>query len=195
MKTLLLLAASLAIAITAQAQTTTFTFGSNSGGGESQLALDDKASGSVTVNGLTFTAAANTGTFNSTSTAGFGINGSESGDSTTEFDLTDSMTFSFSQAVTLNTIDLNVFGTTDSGFLTYSGGTVNITSDPFSFTGISLAAGEVVTFGANAGSSFSLQSLTVTPNAAIPEPSVYMLLGVGLLFCGQRFARKRAVKV
>lgn len=27
--------------------------------------------------------------------------------------------------------------------------------------------------------------------SAIPEPSVYMLLGVGLLFCGQRFLRRR----
>ena len=27
--------------------------------------------------------------------------------------------------------------------------------------------------------------------AAIPEPSVYMLLGVGLLFCGQRYLRSR----
>lgn len=26
---------------------------------------------------------------------------------------------------------------------------------------------------------------------AVPEPSVYMLLGVGLLFCGQRFLRRR----
>ncbi|MEO7167657.1 MAG: PEP-CTERM sorting domain-containing protein [Chthoniobacterales bacterium] len=27
--------------------------------------------------------------------------------------------------------------------------------------------------------------------SAIPEPSIYMLLGVGLLFCGQRFLRRR----
>ncbi len=27
--------------------------------------------------------------------------------------------------------------------------------------------------------------------SAVPEPSVYMLLGVGLLFCGQRFLRRR----
>ncbi len=27
--------------------------------------------------------------------------------------------------------------------------------------------------------------------SAIPEPSVYMLLGVGLLFCGQRYLRRR----
>jgi hypothetical protein len=28
--------------------------------------------------------------------------------------------------------------------------------------------------------------------AAVPEPSVYMLLGVGLLFCGQRFLRRKS---
>ena len=26
----------------------------------------------------------------------------------------------------------------------------------------------------------------------VPEPSVYMLLGVGLLLCGQRFLRRKA---
>lgn len=28
--------------------------------------------------------------------------------------------------------------------------------------------------------------------AVVPEPSVYMLLGVGLLFCGQRFVRRKS---
>lgn len=70
----LLSVASIAIVITAHAQSTTFTFGSNNGGGESQMALDGLAAGFVTVNGLTLTASANTGTFNSTATAGFGIN-------------------------------------------------------------------------------------------------------------------------
>ena len=40
--------------------------------------------------------------------------------------------------------------------------------------------------GADAG--IALDNFTFS---AIPEPSVYMLLGVGLLFCGQRFLRSR----
>ena len=31
---------------------------------------------------------------------------------------------------------------------------------------------------------------SITVLAVVPEPSVYMLLGAGLLFCGQRFLRR-----
>ena len=47
----------------------------------------------------------------------------------------------------------------------------------------------------DAGSDRTHQDRNFTGNAyilaAIPEPSVYMLLGVGLLLCGQRFFRRR----
>lgn len=193
MKKLLLLPVILiALSFTAQAQIT-FTFGSNGGGGESQLALDGLATNSVTVGGLTLTATANSGTFNSTASAGMGINASPSTtDSTTEFDEADFMSFSFDQAVSFDSIDLNVFGA-DSGFLTYSGGTIQITTDPFTFTGVNFAANEVVTFGNNSGSSFSLQSFTVT-STAIPEPSTWAMIavGVGLLAGVQRLRRKQS---
>ena len=39
-----------------------------------------------------------------------------------------------------------------------------------------------------ADSAIALDNFTFS---AVPEPSVYMLLGVGLLFCGQRFLRRR----
>jgi hypothetical protein len=171
------------------AQNVTFTFGNNNGLGESQAALDGLASGSVTVSGLTLSAAANSGTFNSTSTLGFGINASPSTtDTTTSFDETDAMTFSFNKPVTFNSIDLNLFGSGESGFFTYTGGTIQITTDPFTFTNVSLAANEVVTFGNNSGSSFSLQSFNVT---VIPEPATWMLMGVGLLLGVQRLRRRK----
>jgi hypothetical protein len=39
-------------------------------------------------------------------------------------------------------------------------------------------------------SALAIDNFTFTASA-VPEPSVYMLLGVGLLFCGQRFLRRR----
>ncbi|MGH9693942.1 MAG: hypothetical protein ACRD5Z_07365 [Bryobacteraceae bacterium] len=189
------MAVAAAMTATSQATPITFTFGNNNGGGESQAVLDGMSAGTVTVGGLTLTAAANTGTFNSTSMAGFGINATASGDSTTEFDATDVMTFSFDQAVTLTLIDLNVFGPGDSGFITHGASTVHFTGDPFT-TSISLAANESVTFGNDPGSSFSLQSITVDlPTGSVPEnaqPTVCLLLGVGLILGGERFLRRKA---
>jgi hypothetical protein len=192
MKKLFLLPfALMALALAPQAQSITFTFGHNNGGGESQLALDGLSTGSVTVGGLTLTATANSGTFNSTATEGFGINAAAAGDSTTEFDVTDVMSFSFNQPVSLDSIDMNLFGASDTGFLTYTGGTVQITSDPFAFSGVNLAANEVAMFGNNSGASFSLQSITVT---VVPEPSTWAMItvGAGLLAGVQRFRRKQS---
>ena len=188
MKKSLLVVALITLACSVQAQVT-FTFGSNNGLGESQAALDGLASGSVSVGGVTLSASANTGTFNSTASAGFGINAAAAGDSTTEFDVTDVMSFSFNQAVDLVSIDLSVFGGSDTGFLTYSGGTIQINSDPFAFKEVHLAANEVVTFGNNSGASFSLESITIT---AVPEPSTWAMIvvGAGLLFATQRLRRK-----
>ena len=143
---------------------------------------------------LTLTATASSGVFNSSLTAGFGINATPSGDNTTEFDTAstagaESMTFSFNMAVTLNTIDLNSFSAGDTGFFTYSGGTIPIATDPFPFIQtITIAANEQVTFGVTSGS-FALQSITVT---AVPEPSTYAMIGLGaaLLVGMQRFRRK-----
>lgn len=80
----------------ALSQAQTFTFGNTNGGGQATLDLDGLASGSTTSGGVTLSAAADSGTFNSTTTAGFGINGAGT-DSTTEFDLTNVISFSFDQ--------------------------------------------------------------------------------------------------
>jgi hypothetical protein len=73
-KLLLTFLATAAMALSAHAQTVTFTFGSIGGGGQAALDLDDKASGSTTMGGLTLTATASSGLFNSTANDGFGIN-------------------------------------------------------------------------------------------------------------------------
>jgi hypothetical protein len=104
------------------------------------------------------------------------------------------MIFSFDEAVTLTMINLNVFGASDSGFITYGASTVHFTDDPF-VTSISLAANETVMFGNDSGSSFSLQSITVDlPTAQVPDnarPAACLLLGVGFLLGGERFLRRK----
>ncbi len=44
--------------------------------------------------------------------------------------------------------------------------------------------------GAGNRDEFALDNINLT-YSVVPEPSVYMLLGVGLLFCGQRYLRRR----
>jgi len=71
------------------------------------------------------------------------------------------------------------------------------TSTPISLnlTGLSIANG--ATFGLSwlttdaTGSDNGVAVDDFSLSAPVPEPSVYMLLGVGLLFCGQRFLRSR----
>jgi hypothetical protein len=46
--------------------------------------------------------------------------------------------------------------------------------------------------GSATSSNWRVDDLNLTAGAvAVPEPSVYMLLGVGILFCGQRFLRRK----
>ena len=80
------------------------------------------------------------------------------------------------------------------GSATGTSGTPTSTPILLTLTGLSIAN----------GTNFGLSWLTTDPTgsdngvalddfslAAIPEPSVYMLLGVGILLCGQRFLRRR----
>ena len=156
----------------------TFTFGNNTSAGQAQADFDDLASGSTISGGLTLTAAASSGTFNSTTSGGFGINAMPSGDITNLFDnqSTDGaefMTFSFNQNVDFVSIELTEFGA-DEAFLTIAGITTIIGSNSFIFaSGTTLAANTDATFGFHSGNGFELASLVV---AVVPEPGTYALL-------------------
>ena len=156
----------------------TFTFGNNTSAGQAQADFDDLASGSTISGGLTLTAAASSGTFNSTPAGGFGINAMPSGDITNLFDnqSTDGaefMTFSFNQNVDFVSIELTKFGD-DEAFLTIAGITTIIGSNSFIFaSGTTLAANTDATFGFHSGNGFELASLVVT---VVPEPRTYALL-------------------
>jgi len=175
--TLFLLAMITVSSISASAQT--FSFGDTTEAGQAQADLDGFASGSTVSGALTLTTTASSGTFNSTASAGFGINASPSGDSTTQFDDGSSdgaefMTFSFDQDVTFMSILLTNFGSgTDSAFLTIGGSTTTIDSGSFVFApGVSLGANTDATFGFGSGNGFELKSLTVV----VPEPGTYTLI-------------------
>jgi hypothetical protein len=156
----------------------TFTFGNNTSAGQAQADFDDLASGSTISGGLTLTAAASSGTFNSTPAGGFGINAMPSGDITNLFDNqsidgAEFMTFSFNQNVDFVSIELTEFGA-DEAFLTIAGITTIIGSSSFIFaSGTTLAANTDATFGFQSGNGFELSSLVVT---VVPEPGTYALL-------------------
>tara|TARA_B110000196_G_scaffold317607_1_gene331077 strand:+ start:5824 stop:6426 length:603 start_codon:yes stop_codon:yes gene_type:complete len=170
---LILIAAS-NISLSAQ----TFTFGNNTSAGQAQANFDDLESGSTTSGGLTLTATASSGTFNSTPAGGFGINAMPSDDITNQFDnqSTDGaefMTFSFNQNVDFVSIELTEFGA-DEAFLTIAGITTIIGSNSFIFApGTTLAANTDATFGFQSGNGFELASLAVM---TVPEPRTYALL-------------------
>ena len=156
----------------------TFTFGNNTSAGQAQANFDDLESGSTTSGGLTLTATASSGTFNSTPAGGFGINAMPSDDITNQFDnqSTDGaefMTFSFNQNVDFVSIELTEFGA-DEAFLTIAGITTIIGSNSFIFApGTTLAANTDATFGFQSGNGFELASLAVM---TVPEPRTYALL-------------------
>jgi hypothetical protein len=170
----LILIASSNISVSAQ----TFTFGNNTDAGQAQEDLDDLVSGSTISGGLTLTATASSGTFNSTATGGFGINAMSSDDITNLFDYgptdgADFMTFSFDQNVDFISIELTNFGA-DNAFLTIAGTTTTIGSGSFVFApGTTLAANTDATFGFQSGNGFELASLAVM---SVPEPLTYALL-------------------
>jgi len=156
----------------------TFTFGNNTNAGQAQADFDDLESGSTISGGLTLTATASSGTFNSTPAGGFGINAMPPGDITNQFDNQSAdgaefMTFSFNQNVDFVSIELTEFGD-DEAFLTIAGITTIIGSNSFIFaSGTTLAANTDATFGFHSGNGFELASLVVT---VVPEPRTYALL-------------------
>ncbi len=168
-----------------------FEFGPLNNGGQAASDLDGKSSASTTAGGITLTATANSGTFNSSNTAGFGINGAGDDTGTTEFDQdssnnADVMTFSFDNDVTFKSIGLTNFGVSDRAFLTIGSNTVTIDSGTFVFEpGLTLSANTAAIFGFQAGNGFELASLSI-----IPEPKTCALFA-GFLGLSSLMVRRR----
>lgn len=143
--------------------------------------LDGVASGSSTLGNVTLTMTLfPDGVFNQT-TSGFGINAVTSADDTDEFDAGEGFTFSFDHNVTLDSVAVSLFGTGNSGRISYDGGSVIGTISATGTTVINSAlipGGTVLRFESLVGA-FSLDSLTVTP---MPEPdTVAVIAGTGAL--------------
>jgi len=158
--------------------------------------LDGVASGSSTLGNVTLTMTLfPDGVFNQT-TSGFGINAVTSADDTDEFDAGEGFTFSFDHNVTLDSVAVSLFGSGNSGRISYDGGSVigTITSTGTTILNSPLiTSGTVLRFESLVGA-FSLDSLTVT---AMPEPETAALLGgagtLGLVFLHR--LRSRRVKI
>ncbi|MFK8114542.1 MAG: PEP-CTERM sorting domain-containing protein [Rubripirellula sp.] len=151
--------------------------------------LDGQASGMFTVSGLEITVSTSSGLFNATS-SGFGINQSESGDDTDGFDFTQALglgiaenfTISFDQAVQLDRIDVSSFGTSDEITIFVGGTTVASVSDgaTTNLGGFSVAANTDISINTTAGSYGNGWSLDFIEATAVPEPSGFAAIALGL---------------
>jgi len=182
-KYILTLATTAVLTVATPAASIVFVFGSNTGGGQAQADLDGSPAGSTVSGGLTLTATTSSGAFNSTLSAGFGINAALSGDTTTEFDDgsadgAEYMTISFDQGVKFISVALTNFGVgTDQGYLKV-GSDAPITIDSGNFTfpaNVTMTTAQSAQFGFQAGNGFELASLTVE---VVPEPSSLLLVGL-----------------
>ena len=138
--------------------------------------LDGVVSGSATVETVTLTMTLfPDGVFNQTSLA-FGINAAAGTDDTDELDAGEGFTFSFNHNVTLDSVAVSLFGSGDSGRISYDGGSVIGTIGATGTTILNsslITSGTVLRFESLSGT-FSLDSLTVS---AMPEPHTVPLLG------------------
>ncbi len=82
----------------------------------------------------------------------------------------------------------------------FVGSAIGVNGTPTSTPIVITLSGLSIANGANFGLSWLTTDVTGADNGvalddftlgSVPEPSVYVLLGVGLLFCGQRFLRRR----
>lgn len=153
---------------------TTFNFRDTQAG--PGLSVDGLASGSSTVGNVTVTMTLfPDGVFNQTGSA-FGINAVSGTDDPDEFDTGEGFTFSFDHNVTLDSVSVSLFGSGDSGRLSFDGGSIIGT---ISATGTTVLNSSVITGGTilrfeSLSGTFSLDSLTVT---AMPEPDAFALFG------------------
>ncbi len=97
--------------------------------------------------------------------------------------------------------DIQIVFNNSTSTISYAGGTVasksadflvngTVVGDDIGIQGSQSATGfRVYTVSDAAGNSFELDNVMLA--TLVPEPSVYMLLGVGILLCGQRFLRGR----
>lgn len=153
---------------------TVFNFRDTSAGPGKEV--DGLAAGTSTVGSVTVSLSLfPDGAFNQTM-SGFGINAVTSADDTDEFDAGEGFTFSFDHNVTLDSVAVSLFGTGNSGRISYDGGSVIGTISATGTTVLNssiITSGTVLRFESLIGA-FSLDSFTVT---AMPEPNAFALFG------------------
>ncbi len=99
----------------------------------------------------------------------------------------DFLTLTFSQAVNLSSLKVAGWDSTDRATLSWAGGSVNLTGAPLDLNilgtdtlNLSNVVGTVFKLqGTSALTTFRLNGLTAV--AAVPEPSTYALMGLGLV--------------
>lgn len=99
----------------------------------------------------------------------------------------DFLTLTFSQAVNLSSLKVAEWDSTDRATLSWAGGSVNLTGAPLDLNilgtdtlNLSNVVGTVFKLqGTSALTTFRLNGLTAV--AAVPEPSTYALMGLGLV--------------
>jgi hypothetical protein len=186
MKKFALLAAALLVAIDGRAGLVGFDLKNDS---SVYSRLDDRASGSVTNNGVIVTLTASDGVMNRTA-SGFGINAPGT-DDTDALNSGQYIDLVFGADVVFSSLTVSSWGSGDQGQIQY--GPSLVSSAPIAGTGetvfnIAVAANETLRIAAISDTApdngFSLDGFTV----AVPEPAVLGLMGIGsgLLMLGRR---------